>query len=131
MNFDSNKAIYLQIADRICDEIVRGVYSDGMRLPSVRELAAQTEVNANTAMRSYEKLADKGIIYNRRGIGFFVAEGARVAIIKERGDELVEHKIGGFFNLLMSLGVTPDALRDSYQKYINENQINQDNETDN
>ena len=62
MNFKESRPIYLQIADRIMDEIQRGVYPEGGRIPSVREYAAIVEVNANTAMRSYDYLQNKGII---------------------------------------------------------------------
>ena len=56
MNFKESKAIYLQIADRICDEILLGQYQEEERIPSVREYAAMVEVNANTAMRSFDYL---------------------------------------------------------------------------
>lgn len=122
MIFDENtKAIYLQIADRICDGIIDGTFSEGDRLPSVREFAADAEVNANTVMRSYERLAGQGLIYNKRGIGFFVSPGARLKIIRERGEELTGTQLQSMFRLLMHLGVTPDMLRDEYQKFINEN----------
>ena len=69
---DNNKAIYLQIADRICDDILEGKYEPGGRLPSVRDCASSMEVNANTVMRFYDHLASMGIIANLRGIGYFV-----------------------------------------------------------
>lgn len=67
---ENNKAIYLQIADKICDDIMLGALKDGDRIPSVREYAASMEVNANTVMRSYEYLERNDVIFNRRGIGF-------------------------------------------------------------
>ncbi len=77
MNFKESKAIYLQIADRICDEILLGQLGEEERIPSVREYAAIVEVNANTVMRSFDYLQSQNIIYNKRGIGYFVATGAR------------------------------------------------------
>ena len=65
----NNKAIYLQIADSICDRVLDGTFPPESRIPSVREYAAQVEVNANTVMRAYDHLASLGIIYNKRGIG--------------------------------------------------------------
>lgn len=115
---ENNKAIYLQIAEKICDEIVDGKYGDDDRLPSVREYAALAEVNANTMMRSYDRLASEGIIYNRRGIGFFVAPGAKIKIIKRRGEDLVDRQLEPFFKLLFSLDISPDQLADSYRKWI-------------
>lgn len=71
MNFKESRAIYLQIADRICDDILLGQYEEEGRIPSVREYASIVEVNANTVMRSYEYLQSQEVIYNKRGIGFF------------------------------------------------------------
>ncbi len=73
MQFDPNKAIYLQIADHIMNRIMDGTFSTDQRVPSVRELAAEMEVNPNTTVRSYEWLEQRGIIFNRRGCGYFVA----------------------------------------------------------
>ena len=70
MNFKESKAIYLQIADRICDEILLGQFGEEERIPSVREYAAIVEVNANTVMRSFDYLQSQNIIYNKRGYFF-------------------------------------------------------------
>ena len=118
MNFKESKAIYLQIADRICDEILLGQYPEEERVPSVREYAAIVEVNANTVMRSYERLAQRGHIYNRRGIGFFVAADARQRILDERGSDLIDKRLDNIFSLLQHLDITPDTLRDAYSDYL-------------
>ena len=65
MNFKESKAIYLQIADRICDEVLLGQYREEERIPSVREYAAVVEVNANTVMRSYDYLQSQEVIYKQ------------------------------------------------------------------
>ena len=74
MNFNTEKPIYLQIVDVISDRILSGELKGGDRIPSVREYGADIGVNPNTMMRSYEKLTADGIIYNKRGIGYFVAD---------------------------------------------------------
>lgn len=76
MDFNSNKPIYLQIYESVCDRILCGEYPGEGRLPSVREYAAQLGVNPNTLMRTYERLTSDGLIYNRRGIGYFVSPDA-------------------------------------------------------
>ena len=86
MNFKEAKAIYLQIADRICDEILLGQYKEEERIPSVREYAAIVEVNANTAMRSFDYLQSQEVIYNKRGIGYFVSVGAKKKILSSAKD---------------------------------------------
>lgn len=65
---ENTKAIYLQIADKICDEVMVGSIRQGDRIPSVREYASTLQVNANTVMRSYDYLDKAGVIFNRRGI---------------------------------------------------------------
>jgi DNA-binding transcriptional regulator YhcF (GntR family) len=73
MEFKGSQPIYLQIADIICEKILRGEWKEGDRIPSIRELAASVEVNPNTVMRTFTLLQDKDIIVNQRGIGFFVS----------------------------------------------------------
>ena len=67
MIFSNDKAIYIQMADRLCDEILAGKYADDDRIPSVREYAVMLQVNTNTAVKAYDQLARDGIIYNKRG----------------------------------------------------------------
>lgn len=117
---ENNKAIYLQIADKICDDIVTGQLAAGARIPSVREYAASLEVNANTVMRSYEYLERSGVIFNRRGIGFFIAETARDTILTERRESFLKGEMPYFFHQLMLLAVSPDEVKTMYENYLNE-----------
>ena len=77
MQFSEERPIWRQIYELIAMRILSGEWREGERIMSVREMAASVGVNPNTVMRSYERLEADGIIYNRRGIGFFVSEGAR------------------------------------------------------
>ena len=77
MQFSEEKPIWRQIYEFIAMRILSGEWCESERIMSVREMAASVGVNPNTVMRSYEKLETDGIIYNRRGVGFFVSEGAR------------------------------------------------------
>lgn len=121
MIFDeTNLAIYLQIADLICDEILNGKYEEESRLPSVREMAATVEVNSNTVMRSYDRLASQNMIYNKRGIGFFVSVGARQRILDEKLQNLLSNQFPSLFALLKQLKVTPERLREVYQKWLDD-----------
>lgn len=76
MDFKSTKGIYLQIVDNLCQQILEGQLKSGDRVPSVRDLAAEFEVNHNTVMRAYTNMQGSGIFDNKRGIGFFVSEKA-------------------------------------------------------
>ncbi|MBR7065117.1 MAG: GntR family transcriptional regulator, partial [Prevotella sp.] len=84
MTFSNDKAIYIQMADRLCDEIISGQYQEDGRIPSVREYAVLLQVNTNTAMKAYDQLARDEIIYNKRGLGYFVMAGAKQKIMDAR-----------------------------------------------
>lgn len=86
MEFKSNKGIFLQIADSLCNQILEGKLIRGDRVPSVRDLAYELEVNRNTIMRTYAYLQECNIFKNQRGIGFFITDEA-MQIIKMREKE--------------------------------------------
>lgn len=121
MIIENNKAIYLQIADRICDDIMSGNCSAGERLPSVREYAAMVQVNPNTVMRSYDMLSQQGIIYNKRGIGYFVADNARDDIFARREATFRNETLEKLFARLHLLEITPEKLATDYAAWLNKN----------
>ena len=82
MEFKNTKGIFLQIADNISEKVMEGKYPPGEKIPSVRDLAAEMGVNPNTVMRTYSELQTRGIIENKRGVGFFVSDKA-VNIIRQ------------------------------------------------
>ncbi len=114
MKFKEPKAIYLQIADRICDEIVQGRYKEEQRVPSVREYASLVEVNVNTAMRSYEYLQTTEILYNKRGIGYFVSEGAPRKILSLRRAQFLDEELPVFFRNMQTLQLSPEDIMARY-----------------
>lgn len=128
MEFKESKPIYLQIADRICDEVLLGRYREEERIPSVREYAATVEVNANTAMRSFDYLQTQGIIYNKRGIGYFVAEGARQLILSLRKQHFMDDEAAALFKQLYMLGISDKELADMYRTYIQNHHTKEENE---
>lgn len=117
MNFKESKAIYLQIADRICDEILLGQYVEDERIPSVREYAAIVEVNANTVMRSYDYLQSQNIIYNKRGIGYFVSAGAKSLILTLRKTLFLEEELESFFKQLRILDIPIEEIVKMYKDF--------------
>lgn len=122
MNFKETKAIYLQIADRICDEILLGQYKEEERIPSVREYAAIVEVNANTAMRSFDYLQARDIIYNKRGIGYFVSSGARKLILSLRRETFLKEDLEYFFKQLYTLNISLDEIARMYHEFSEKQQ---------
>lgn len=121
MEFKENtKPIYLQIADRICDDVMSGRYLEDTRIPSVRDFAGVLQVNANTMMRTYEYLSQHGIIYNKRGIGFFIDPRARELIREIRERTFFNDEMKYFFERLVKMDVTPERLTTLYKSYLND-----------
>lgn len=121
MNFKENRPIYMQIADRIADEVLSGALQADSRIPSVREYAATVEVNANTVVRSYDYLQQKGVIYNRRGLGYFVAPDAVKIVHDIRREQLLGDELKLVMRQLASIGISPDELKDIYANYLKSN----------
>lgn len=111
------QAIYLQIVDLVCDHIMTGKWKAGERVPSVRELGVQLEVNPNTVMRAYDCLQDKQIIYNKRGVGYFVGETAPVQIAETRRMEFIGIELPEIFRRMRLLGISFEQLAEEYEKY--------------
>ena len=114
MNFTNDKAIYIQMADRLCDEILADKYKDDDRIPSVREYAVLLEVNTNTAVKAYDELSRANIIYNKRGLGYFVTPGAKKQILKERKREFMKQRLPELFRQMQLLGITLEDVKDAY-----------------
>ncbi|MBQ8050335.1 MAG: GntR family transcriptional regulator [Bacteroidaceae bacterium] len=117
MDFKNQKAIYLQIAEHICDEILSGRYPEDSKLPSVREYAAQAEVNVNTVARSFEWLQMHEIVTVRRGLGNFVASGAVCEIEAIRKQEFFNEQLPELFQSMQTLGITLDEVVNQYNTY--------------
>lgn len=116
MEFTGNKAIYLQIAEILMDEILGGTLAEGERMPSVRDYAGRVEVNVNTVVRSFDWLAQREIIFQRRGLGFFVGEGAAERILAVRKAEFFDQELPRMFQTMQTLGITMDEVRARYEK---------------
>lgn len=118
MGIKDNRPIYLQLADWLMDEILSEHYRPDERVPSVRESAARAQVNANTAVRAYEHLESAGVIYNRRGLGYFVAADAAKLIVEARRQEFYDTEMTYFFSRLRSMGMTPEELLAHYTDFL-------------
>jgi GntR family transcriptional regulator len=105
MQFNNHQSIYVQIATLMEEEIASGRWVEEERIPSVRDLGIQLEVNPNTVMRSYEMVQEDELIYNKRGLGYFVKQGARAIIIKKRKKDFNETEIPAFARKIVSLGL--------------------------
>ncbi|MES2827418.1 MAG: GntR family transcriptional regulator [Bacteroidota bacterium] len=120
MEFRDNKAIYLQIAEYVCEHILLGKWKVDEKVPSVRELAVDLEVNPNTVMRTYELLQNKSIINNKRGIGFFVAEEALANVKSYRKAQFMDAELPVVFRNIYLLNIGFDELENRYKTFVKE-----------
>ena len=110
MEFNSNRSIYLQICDAICEQILSGTLRPDERIPSVREYGADIGVNPNTIMRSYEKLTADGIIYNKRGIGYFISPDALETVLEAQRKDFLENELPQILKRMKLLGLDSSLL---------------------
>lgn len=118
MEFRDNKAIYLQIAEYVCEHILLGKWKADEKVPSVREMAVELEVNPNTVMRTYELLQNKNIISNKRGIGFFVADEAIANVKNYRKTQFMDDELPVVFRNLYLLSIDFDELKNRYESFV-------------
>ena len=110
MDFNQNKPIYLQIADSICEKILSGEYLPQERILSVRELGISLGVNPNTMARVYEHLQGMEIIYNKRGIGYFVAPDAPEKVLQIHREEFLRNELPVVVKKMKLLGIPLEEL---------------------
>ncbi|MBB2146505.1 GntR family transcriptional regulator [Pedobacter sp. LMG 31464] len=120
MEFRDNKAIYLQIAEYVCEHILLGKWNTDEKVPSVREMAVELEVNPNTVMRTYELLQNKNIINNKRGIGFFVADDAIANVKSYRKTQFMDDELPVVFRNVYLLNIGFDELESRYNTFVKE-----------
>ena len=121
MQFRESIAIYLQIADYVCERILLKQWTPGERIPAVRELAVQLEVNPNTVMRTFEFLQGQDIIFNKRGIGYFVGDEAIKQSREYLKSQFIEKELPQIFRNMYLLGMEIDELKPRYDKFRKSN----------
>lgn len=119
MDFTNKIPIYLQIVELFFQQILEDRWRVGERIPSVREAASEMQVNPNTMMRVYTHLQQSEIIFNRRGIGYFVAESAKDNIIREKRSDFIENELPLFMKNIKMLGLSLDDIKMLYDEKIN------------
>ncbi|MEZ0610322.1 GntR family transcriptional regulator [Fibrella sp. WM1] len=106
MEFTDKQPIYLQIAEYMGEQILQRTWPPGERIPSVRELGSSLEVNPNTAMRAFDFLQQQGIIYNKRGMGYFTADDAPALVLTMRRTRFLEQELPDVFRTMQLLGIS-------------------------
>lgn len=118
MNFRDGQPIYLQIAERLMDEILAGQYLADERIPGVRDYSALLQVNINTTVKAYDSLTQRDIIYNRRGLGFFVSPDAQQIIRDIRKQEFLHHQLPDMARAMQQLNIPLDEVTCSLQSLL-------------
>lgn len=120
MEFSNSQAIYEQVADHVCEMILRSVWPEGDRIPSVRELAMELQVNPNTVNKGYAFLQDREIIHNRRGLGYFVSDGAvdRTRMVKR--EEFIADALPRVFRTMELLDMDLSEIESQWNHYCND-----------
>ena len=119
MEFKETQAIYLQIGDYVCEQMLLGRWKEGDRIPSVRELGVALEVNPNTVMRAYDFLQGRDIIFNKRGVGYFVSDDAGQKITQYRKKQFLEQDLPVVFKNMSLLEMSFKELENEYHQYLN------------
>lgn len=116
MEFRDKQAIYMQIADYFGNNILQEEWKADEKVPSVRQLAIELEVNPNTVMRTYTHLQESGVIYNKRGIGYFVSPSAKTILIDMIKQQFIEVELPEFYKKMQLIGLTIKDLEAMFKK---------------
>ncbi len=121
MEFSKHRSIYMQIADYFYEQILKGSWPPGEKVPSVRQLAIEMEVNPNTVMRTYSILQDQQILENQRGIGFFVTEAAPGLVKELVRKRFLAEQLPEVFETMHLLGMTIQDLDNAFGQHRKKN----------
>jgi GntR family transcriptional regulator len=121
MDFRENPAIYIQIAEYVCEQILLKKWKLGDKLVSIRELAVSMQVNPNTVQRAYDFLQQRDIIANSRGIGYFIEDAALERILAFRRDQFMENELPVFLKTMYLLDIDIKDLQKSYEQFVRKN----------
>ena len=129
MKFKDNVPIYLQIKSMINQQIIAGKYALGAKLPSVRDLSVQLEVNINTIQRAINELVQEGVVITKRGLGNFVTENLQ--IVDELKEQLINQTIGDMYESLTAMGLDQGEIFYYLKIYLAERMKKNDNSSEN
>lgn len=121
MEFRENEAIYLQIAAFVGENIMLGKWPADQKIPSVRELAVDLQVNPNTVVRAYEFLQQKEVITNKRGIGFFLTADAEAKIKAYSKERFLGNELPEFFRNIYLLNISMKEIEEQFEKFKADN----------
>ncbi|MEQ3554517.1 GntR family transcriptional regulator [Pseudonocardia nematodicida] len=108
---DDGRPLFVQIAEEISSAVVDGTYPEEAQVPSSNELAAFHRINPATAAKGLNQLVSEGVLYKRRGIGMFVAQGARARLLESRREDFARQFVGPLVTEARKIGIDPEQLK--------------------
>lgn len=121
MEFKENPAIYLQIAEYVCEQILLKKWMLGDKIISIRDLAVKMEVNPNTVQRAYDFLQQRDIISNKRGVGYFIEDDAMDRILNFRREQFMENELPVFMRNMFLLKIDFKEVKQLFDQFVKDN----------
>jgi len=115
-HFDERSPIYEQIVTQFCRSLIKGDLTPGQRIPSIRELAMQMQVNTNTVQRAYQEMERRHLIFSKRGTGYFITEGNDMVL--EIKTDMVKDTVSRFLEEMRSLGFKDSQIQSEINNYV-------------
>ena len=121
MEFKENPAIYIQIAEYVCEQILLKKWKLGEKIISIRDLAVNMEVNPNTVQRAYDFLQQRDIITNKRGVGYFIEDDAMDRILTFRREQFIENELPVFMRNIFLLKIDFKEIKTMFEQFVKDN----------
>ena len=121
MEFKENPAIYIQIAEYVCEQILLKKWKLGEKIISIRDLAVNMEVNPNTVQRAYDFLQQRDIITNKRGVGYFIEDDAMDRILSFRREQFIENELPVFMRNIFLLKIDFKEIKTMFDQFVKDN----------
>lgn len=118
--FDGTRPIFLQLAEMLEEGIISGAYPEEGQIPSITEFSATLKINPATALKGINLLVDEGLVYKKRGVGMFVATGARDALLQKRRESFYTERVRPVAREASSLGLTLPELTGLVERAYND-----------
>jgi DNA-binding transcriptional regulator YhcF (GntR family) len=115
---DDSRPIFVQIAERIENDILAGELAEEAQVPSTNQFASFYQINPATAAKGVNILVEQGILYKKRGLGMYVAPGARAVLVEKRKEEFFEQFVVTMLREAEKLGITADQLTEMIQRGV-------------
>lgn len=115
-NWNDNQPIYRQLRDKVVGLILDDLLAEGDALPSVRNVAAEYQLNPITVSKGYQELVDEGLVEKRRGLGMFVLDGAKSRLLEAEREQFMREELPAFIERVHRLGIDPRKLLEKFEQ---------------